>query len=381
MKLNYGHIDAKENKAILFLKGQIGKDINGDSFADEILSSAINNKAIDLYINTVGGSVIQGQSIITAIKLVQSQGVNLRLINSGVAYSMGGFILASGKKGTRFAYDYAMAMIHDPRVSGDVQLSESDKQMIDKAIESVAIMTANATGETIEAIKETMKAERYLSAKEMKQMGIIDEVIQTGMKVSINATQHYELMVACSEITDNILKTIKTNNMSKINNVLLLNAEASEEAQLMAIADLKSKAEKLNAIQLQVEALEAEKNKLVAKLEAAEKASKMVVAESVIGKAIEAGKISAEVKAEWVEDYISNPERTEKKLSAIVPVVASVNEQLEGKASKGGDKKKAEEYAKLMDEPDKMAEMDAKTLDDMEAAYKRMNAFQVKVIE
>jgi len=382
MKLIYGHIEAKENKAILFLKGEIGKTINGDSFADEILKASMQYKNIDILINTIGGSVVQGYSIITAIGLAQDAGINVRLINTGVAYSMGGFILASGKPGTRFAYDYSMGMIHDPRVSGDVQLTDTEKEMIQKSIDAIAIMTAGKTGKSIEDVKELMKAEKYLSPDEAMSYGIIDEVIKTGKMINIAPAARYDLMVACDKITEDLLTIKTTKNMSKINGVLLLNAEASEEAQLLAIAEIKAKADKLKAVEGELESAKAEIGKLNAKFENAEKETKRVKAESIVSKAIEMGKITADAKEEWIEDVIANEEKAEKKLNAIPVASGSINAQLEGKSgSKSDDKAKAEAYEKLMDDPDKMSEMDAKTLDEMEAAYKKMKAVTIKVIE
>jgi ATP-dependent Clp protease protease subunit len=98
----------------------------------------------------------------------------------GMAASMGAFLLASGRKGKRSALPHARIMIHQP--SGGAQGSAADIEIQAREIlylrQKLNELFAMHTGQTRESIERDIDRDRFMSAEEAVQYGIIDKVIQ-----------------------------------------------------------------------------------------------------------------------------------------------------------------------------------------------------------
>jgi len=135
-------------------------------------------KDIELYINTPGGSVTAGLAIYDTMQFVKPA-VNTYCV--GQAASMGAVLLAAGATGKRFALPHARIMIHQPW--GGVQGAASDisiqAQEILRLREKLEEILSAHTKQPLEKIKKDSDRDYFMSADEAKAYGIVDQVITT----------------------------------------------------------------------------------------------------------------------------------------------------------------------------------------------------------
>ena len=135
-------------------------------------------KDIHLYINSPGGSVTAGLAIYDTIQFLTCD-VNTYCI--GQAASMGAVLLAAGASGKRFALPNARIMIHQPW--GGVQGQASDISIQAKEIlrlrERLNEILAKHTGKSVEDITKDTDRDRFLSADEAKEYGLVDQVVES----------------------------------------------------------------------------------------------------------------------------------------------------------------------------------------------------------
>ena len=141
------------------------------------LESEDMTKDISLYINSPGGSVTAGMAIYDTMQYIKC---DVSTICIGMAASMGAFLLSGGAKGKRFALPNAEIMIHQP--SGGAQGQATDIKIVaDRIIETRKklneILAAN-TGQPLSVIEVDTERDHYLSAKEAKEYGLIDAVLE-----------------------------------------------------------------------------------------------------------------------------------------------------------------------------------------------------------
>jgi len=145
------------------------------------LQSDDATKAINVYINTPGGSVTAGLAIYDTMRFVKPDVCTYCI---GQAASMGSLLLASGAKGKRFALPYARIMIHQPW--GGAQGSASDisiqAQEILRMKEELTKILAEQTGQSFEKVQKDCDRDYFMSAEEAKEYGLIDEVIVHSFK-------------------------------------------------------------------------------------------------------------------------------------------------------------------------------------------------------
>lgn len=131
---------------------------------------------IHLYINSPGGSVTAGMAIYDAIRCCKN---DVATICTGMAASMGAFLLAAGTKGKRMATPHSEIMIHQPL--GGAQGQASDIELVARHIVRVKrglnIILAERTGKTLEEIARDCDRDYYLSAEEAADYGLIDSVL------------------------------------------------------------------------------------------------------------------------------------------------------------------------------------------------------------
>lgn len=131
---------------------------------------------IYIYINSPGGTVTSGMAIYDTIQYVKS---DIQTICIGQASSMGALLLAAGAKGKRFALPNSRIMIHQP--SGGFQGQSVDIDIHAKEIlrmrDTLDQILANHTGQPLEKIRNDTDRDFFMSGKDAKAYGIIDEVI------------------------------------------------------------------------------------------------------------------------------------------------------------------------------------------------------------
>jgi ATP-dependent Clp protease protease subunit len=140
------------------------------------LESTDPKRDVQLFINSPGGSVIAGMGIYDTMQYVSP---DVATICTGMAASMGAFLLSSGAKGKRSALTHSLVMIHQP--SGGMQGQFSDMEISYKLIKNLrhslySIMAENA-GKTFEEIERDSDRDNWMTSTESKEYGLIDEVL------------------------------------------------------------------------------------------------------------------------------------------------------------------------------------------------------------
>jgi ATP-dependent Clp protease, protease subunit len=141
------------------------------------LESEDQGKDIWLYINSPGGSVTAGMAIYDTMQLVSC---DVGTICMGLGASMGQFLLSAGAQGKRYALPHARIMMHQP--SGGFQGQASDiKIQAEQMIYIKRLMAeriAEHTGQTVEQVEEDSERDRWFTAAQAKEYGIVDEVVK-----------------------------------------------------------------------------------------------------------------------------------------------------------------------------------------------------------
>src|SRR3977135_2855479 len=125
-------------------------------------------KDINVYINSPGGSVTAGLAIYDTMQFIRP---DVTTICVGMCASMGALLLTAGAKGKRFALPNSRILIHQP--SGGMQGQATDIRIRELTSE----ILAKHTGQSMEQIELDVERDRYLSAAQAKEYGLIDEVI------------------------------------------------------------------------------------------------------------------------------------------------------------------------------------------------------------
>ena len=137
---------------------------------------------ISLYINSPGGNVDDTMAIYDTIRFVSAPVATYCI---GRAQSGAAVILAAGTKGKRHALEHAKVMLHQVwgGVSGQAADIKIQAEEILKAKKMINEILAKHTGQPVEKIAAETERDRYMTAEEAHQYGLIDEVLQEGDKV------------------------------------------------------------------------------------------------------------------------------------------------------------------------------------------------------
>lgn len=161
---------------LIFLVGPVN-DHSANLIVAQLLFLESENpdKDLSLYINSPGGSVYAGMAIYDTMQFVKPE---VSTLCTGMAASMGAFLLAAGKKGKRYALPNSRIMIHQP--SGGAQGQASDIEIQAREIlslrERLNDILARNTGQSIEQIALDTERDRFLAADEAVTYGLIDKV-------------------------------------------------------------------------------------------------------------------------------------------------------------------------------------------------------------
>jgi ATP-dependent Clp protease protease subunit len=168
---------------IIFLGSEV-RDENANAICAQMLLLAAEDpdKDIYLYINSPGGSVTAGMAIYDTMQYVNN---DVATVATGLAASMGQFLLAAGAAGKRFALPHSRIMMHQP--SGGLGGSASDiKIQAEQMIfikKQMAALIAQHTGQTVEQIERDSDRDRWFTAEEAKEYGFVDHVVRTAAQV------------------------------------------------------------------------------------------------------------------------------------------------------------------------------------------------------
>ncbi|MBK6861432.1 MAG: ATP-dependent Clp protease proteolytic subunit [Saprospiraceae bacterium] len=145
------------------------------------LDSADPKRDIQMYINSPGGSVIDGLGIYDTMQYVNP---DVATICTGLAASMGAVLLAAGTKGKRTCLKHSRVMIHQP--SGGMQGQFSDMeisyQLIKTMKKELYEILAYHTEQPYEKIEQDCDRDNWMVANEAKEYGLVDEVLVRNRK-------------------------------------------------------------------------------------------------------------------------------------------------------------------------------------------------------
>jgi ATP-dependent Clp protease, protease subunit len=162
---------------IIFLTGQVHDGVASLICAQLLFLESENpTKDSAIYINSPGGVVTSGLAMYDTMQYIRPDVSTLCI---GQAASMGSLLLAAGAKGKRFCLPHSRVMVHQP--SGGAQGQATDIEIQAREILSIRArlnrIYADHTGQPIEEIEKTLERDRFMSAEEAKNFGLIDEVV------------------------------------------------------------------------------------------------------------------------------------------------------------------------------------------------------------
>lgn len=134
------------------------------------------DKDISLYINSPGGSISAGMAIYDTMQFIKPE---VQTICTGMAASMGAFLLTAGQEGKRYALPNSEVMIHQPLGGAQGQASDIEihARRIIEMKEKLNQILSERTGQDIEQIRLDTDRDNFMSAHDAKEYGIIDEVM------------------------------------------------------------------------------------------------------------------------------------------------------------------------------------------------------------
>lgn len=162
---------------IVFLGGEVNTELANRITAQLLLLAADNpDEDITLYINSPGGGVLDGMAIYDTMQLIEP---DVATWGMGLCASMGQFLLSSGAPGKRYALANARIMMHQPHsgVSGTAADIAIQAEIFGKLKHEVAVLTAEQTGQELEKILADSDRDRWFTAGEAKDYGLIDTVV------------------------------------------------------------------------------------------------------------------------------------------------------------------------------------------------------------
>ena len=162
---------------IIFLVGPVNDAMANLIVAQLLFLESENpDKDISLYINSPGGSVSAGMAIFDTMQFVKPE---VSTLCTGLAASMGAFLLAAGAKGKRYALPNSRIMIHQP--SGGAQGQATDIQIQAREIldlrERLNTILAENTGQPVERIAVDTERDNFMSAEDAVSYGLVDKIL------------------------------------------------------------------------------------------------------------------------------------------------------------------------------------------------------------
>jgi ATP-dependent Clp protease protease subunit len=162
---------------IIFLTGAVFDEVASLICAQLLFLESENpSKDISFYINSPGGVVTSGLAIYDTMQYIRC---DVSTVCIGQAASMGSLLLTAGAKNKRFALPNARIMVHQP--SGGFQGQATDIEIHAREILALRARLNNMyvehTGQTLEVIENAMERDKFMSAMDAKEFGLVDEVV------------------------------------------------------------------------------------------------------------------------------------------------------------------------------------------------------------
>jgi ATP-dependent Clp protease, protease subunit len=167
------------NERIIFLGTPIDDQVANLVVAQLLhLESEDPEKDISIYINSPGGSVYSGLAIYDTMQFIRPE---VQTMCVGVAMSMGSLLLAGGTKGKRAALPNSRILIHQPSAgfegqSTDIEIHAREILSVRDRLDEIY---SEHTGRAKEQVREDMERDRFFTAEQAQEYGLIDRVLES----------------------------------------------------------------------------------------------------------------------------------------------------------------------------------------------------------
>jgi ATP-dependent Clp protease protease subunit len=162
---------------IIFVTGPV-EDHMASSICMQLLYCESENpkKEISMYINSPGGVVTSGLAIYDTMQFIRPP---VSTLCTGQAASMGSLLLAAGEKDMRFTLPNSRIMVHQPSggfqgQATDIMLHAQEILNLKKRLNEIYV---RHTGQTYKAIEDALERDKFLTADQAKEFGLVDKVI------------------------------------------------------------------------------------------------------------------------------------------------------------------------------------------------------------
>jgi ATP-dependent Clp protease protease subunit len=327
-------VDPNAEEPIMLINKHIGFDaedgqgINGAQFQAELLAlDAMGKSRIKVYINSVGGSVMDGYSIYSAILESKSK---VDTYCMGIAASISAVIFQAGRK--RYMADYGALMIHLPFIPNEKR-SKRD-EVLDIMSSGITTMISSRCGMSEDDVMDAMSKTTWYDPKNTPDCGMWDEVVASDAKNKpprINKNDVQASYKSFAKIVNSLTNKpiIKMSKLTAVCNILGLQDEASEDAIAKAITNaLNKKDSELSDLTRAHNSLIVEHNKTKETLSESIKAGESLIAdlegaqniikETKINTMLDGFKnvVNAENREFWAKNALADFEGTEKTLKS-----------------------------------------------------------------
>jgi len=161
---------------VLFLCSELKDDLANQLIGIMLfLNAEEEKKGLYLYINSPGGSLTCGIAVFDSMNFIEAE---VTTICVGTAASVASFVLAGGNLGKRIAFPNSRIMIHQPEGGSQGQASEIvfEASEVARIRQEVAKAYSERTGQSLAQIIRDMDRDQYMSAREAKDYGLVDQV-------------------------------------------------------------------------------------------------------------------------------------------------------------------------------------------------------------
>lgn len=161
---------------IIWVAGPVNDYMSTIVQAQLMFLDSIDNNDITMHIDSPGGSVKSGLSMVDVMDYIHS---DIRTINTGMAASMGSILLGAGTKGKRSSLRFSRTMLHQSSggYEGNIQDARVSFQEWEKINNILFELLGGYCGKTAEQVKQDATRDFWLSSQEALEYGIIDEIV------------------------------------------------------------------------------------------------------------------------------------------------------------------------------------------------------------
>jgi ATP-dependent Clp protease protease subunit len=162
---------------ILWVAGPVNDQMSTVVQAQLMFLDSVENKDITMHIDSPGGSVKSGLSMVDVMEYIKS---DISTVNTGMAASMGSILLGAGTRGKRYSLRFSKVMLHQSSggFGGNIQDAKIDFQEWEKVNKILFDLLGSYCDKTPEQVMEDATRDFWMDSEEAVKYGIIDEIIK-----------------------------------------------------------------------------------------------------------------------------------------------------------------------------------------------------------